>query len=256
MRYKEFFEYAKKREAIRIAKAEGKPKPWADDHILQNYRFCNVFREDDKTTKWIREHITPEAYGDHFVGAMVIARWFNRIETLEILFDNAMDTDMFINWKWVGLEEWKYLMQEFLGGVKPLVTGAYMVKTPPKMNKLDGVLWALERFLPHAVELQKQLEGVSLQSATEMLQEFPHMGPFTSYEVITDLRHTLLSDAPDIMTWANPGPGCARGLCRMMNAPLHFLQRGCKKDVGEMQILMQLLSERTWQTTLMVCNDG
>jgi len=37
-----------------------------------------------------------------------------------------------------------------------------------------------------------------------------------SYEVVTDLRHTALLDrAPDIMTWANPGPGACRGLARV-----------------------------------------
>ena len=31
--------------------------PWSDDPVLANHRFCNVFREDDRATVWLREHI-------------------------------------------------------------------------------------------------------------------------------------------------------------------------------------------------------
>ena len=30
------------------------PKPWSDDPIFQSTYFCNVRREDDKVTRWIR----------------------------------------------------------------------------------------------------------------------------------------------------------------------------------------------------------
>jgi len=42
------------------------------------------------------------------------------------------------------------------------------------------------------------------------------LGPFLSYEMVTDLRHTpILKNAPDINTWSNAGPGCKRGLRRI-----------------------------------------
>ena len=39
------------REAIRLKKEAGEPKPWTSDPILQQYRFCNVRRMDDKVSK-------------------------------------------------------------------------------------------------------------------------------------------------------------------------------------------------------------
>lgn len=49
------------------------------------------------------------------------------------------------------------------------------------------------------------------------LREQPFFGPFHSYEIVTDLRHThLLDKAPDIMTWCNIGPGARRGINRVM----------------------------------------
>jgi hypothetical protein len=60
--------------------------------------------------------------------------------------------------------------------------------------------------------------SVTAESFTRWLEQHPGMGPFLAYEVATDLRHTaLLENAPDIMTWANVGPGCCRGLNRLSN---------------------------------------
>ena len=42
-----------------------------------------------------------------------------------------------------------------------------------------------------------------------------------AYEVASDLRHTrYLRNAPDIMTWANLGPGSKRGINRVLGEPL------------------------------------
>jgi hypothetical protein len=58
---------------------------------------------------------------------------------------------------------------------------------------------------------------MGLQQAHEWLRKFPYLGPFHAYEIVTDLRWTyLLGKATDIHVWANPGPGCKRGLNRVM----------------------------------------
>ena len=43
-----FFDYCKRREAVRVKRESGEAYPWNDDQILQKGRFLNVFREDDK----------------------------------------------------------------------------------------------------------------------------------------------------------------------------------------------------------------
>lgn len=59
-------------------------------------------------------------------------------------------------------------------------------------------------------------EDCRLEALWDELIKFPHLGGFMSYEVICDLRYTgLLENATDVDTWANPGPGCARGLLRL-----------------------------------------
>lgn len=242
----DFFAYARRRYQLMLNKEAGLEWPWTDDPILQRYRFCNVFREDDKVTRWIRPRVTLERFGDRLLGAMVIARWFNRIETLERL-DNLLTC-------WGDdMAGWAGMMREVLRNQSPLVTGAYMIKTPAKMPKLEGIIWCLERFLPDAVHIQARIEPgeTTLESVTEVLAEYPYLGPFMAYEVVTDLRHTpLLDQAPDIMTWANPGPGAARGLARVLGLPLDHYDRHRKADVRAMMVgmreLLRLAGREPW----------
>ena len=53
-----FFAFMIKREQIRLYKEAGEPWPWSDDQILNTYKFTNVKREDDRTTRWMREFWT------------------------------------------------------------------------------------------------------------------------------------------------------------------------------------------------------
>ena len=50
------FAFAHERYMIYVRKQEGKKPPWTEDPILRDFRFCNIYREDDKVTVWIREN--------------------------------------------------------------------------------------------------------------------------------------------------------------------------------------------------------
>ena len=53
-----YFYWIEEREKIRILKeVDKRPPPWTEDPILRVFKFCQVFREDDRTTRWFRAHI-------------------------------------------------------------------------------------------------------------------------------------------------------------------------------------------------------
>ena len=88
---KQMVYWIRERENIRQLKEAGKPKPWSDNPVMQETYFCNVNREDDRVTKWIRQNWTYPTLTDEFMGvedtvesytfAMVVARIFNQPET-------------------------------------------------------------------------------------------------------------------------------------------------------------------------------
>ena len=233
MSEQKFFEMARKRYQIMLDKNAGKPKPWTNDKIFQSFRFCNVFREDDKVTAWIRENVRePYADSPKLMQAIVIARWFNKIETLEVLKEH----DLFVNWSHA-------TAQQVLKNCHPLVTGAYIIKTPDGVNKLEGVLWCIHRAIPEVNRMQSEMtELTTLELTVEALARLPFLGNFMAYEIVTDLRHTkLLNKASDIMTWANPGPGCRRGLARILGHEVTYFQSGGKRTIEALNVHMQSL---------------
>lgn len=240
-----FFEYARKRFAIHLARdVEGRPGPWTDDPILQSYRFCNVHREDDKVTRWFRENIRgPLAQDNAVLLATVAFRWFNRIESGEVMI-HRYPADL-TNGKFNGPALKRGLLEKYPKG--PWTTGAYMIKTPAGMNKIDGLVWCIENVAKDSEHLAARMRGeeVTLEGAWEVLREYPYLGDFMAYEVVTDLRHTsLLENAPDVLTWANPGPGAARGLARVLGLPLDAFNRHSAKDratlIAGMRDLLEL----------------
>ena len=211
------------RESIRIKKESAVlSPPWTDDSILQEFKFCQVFREDDRTTRWFRTHIRePMRNEEDVLMATIIFRWFNLIETGRTLIDHDL------------LRKWnrKKAIYEITKQPK-WITGAYIIKTPNGMDKVTGVaecishIWkARESILSRLHENLAKGES-SLEATWLILRDYPYMGPFMAYEVVTDLRHTyLLENANDIMTWANAGPGAMRGLNRLTGRPLDYSRK-------------------------------
>lgn len=290
MHYAEpFFAYARERQAILIRRRGGLPRSaWTKDPILSTYRFCNVFREDDVTTQWLAQHVRANVSEEKILLATVLFRWFNRITTGEAIF-SQLGPDRLSAWDSLagyGVEAIPGLKDAILAhcGKGPYVTGSYIIKTPDGMNKLSGVLWCLEKFMTESqpIELGYKMdqsevnrlivhknetirvwdhldyrlrvtdrpEQLSLELVWNWLRKFPYLGDFMAYEIVTDLSQTTLRDAPDIRTWANPGPGATRGLGRLLHGSKdHF--RPSQKAIlnGHMQELLALSRDnKFWPT--------
>lgn len=74
------------RHDIYLKRKAGLPGPWTNDRVLTRGRFCNIFRELDTVTIWVREHIRkPYAQHPHLWFMLAIARYINWPPTLEKL---------------------------------------------------------------------------------------------------------------------------------------------------------------------------
>jgi hypothetical protein len=242
MNTNEFWDFARERHSIYLRRAAGDPPPWTDDPVLRTYRFCNIFRELDATTAWFRRYVRdPMRSRPEVLLATVLFRWFNRISSGEALFcqtDLASSTEG-------GLTAFEMYLQDHdptnlvaalrQSGPPPYVTGSYIVLGKRGMPKMEGVVAALHDFaqglwpIPEdvgranwsgmAVSLLENRDEApyTLEGVWRTLCQVPYLGPFMAYEVVTDLRHTALLDrAPDVVTWANPGPGARRGADRLL----------------------------------------
>lgn len=238
-----FWAWIAERHAIYLRRAAGKPAPWTSDPILQRYKFTNVFRELDRTTLWFSKNLRDPLRTDDVVTFATIAfRFFNRIETAQRLLDEGL------RYIFEQPHLWKVPStvrnaDHVLRPHPPYVTGSYIIKGPEGIDKLAGCLWCIRNAADLWCRHVLNLRQLSLEDATRLLQtSVPYLGPFMAYEVVSDLRHTsILGDAPDIRTWANPGPGARRGLARVFG-------RGLKDPVPRNQLVaeMRSLHDRAW----------
>ena len=212
--YDNFFNFISERHLIYLKKTANMSFPWTRDKILQEYSFCNVFRELDRVTIWIRKNWR-EPYADHpnLPFAMAMARQINWPDTLEE----------------VGFpEEWnpdraKDIMFARQKRKQKVYTGAYMLTGTLGGPKVEQTI---DKILTPLYKEQPIIYPDSLEKSWRGYLKYKGFAKFIAYEVVTDLRHTKhLQNADDIMTWANAGPGAKRGLNRIngndLNTPIH-----------------------------------
>jgi hypothetical protein len=214
------WDWIAERHRIYLKKQAGEPPPWTADKTMQKYRFCNVFRELDTVTVWLRKNWRePYAADENLWIAMCLARQVNWPDSLqEIGFPkHGYDPG----------QVRRALEARQTRGVKAY-TGAYMISAPAGpfsgMGKpeytADVVVGAVWRERDKFNALFAGGRQPTMQEVHSWLKQFRGWGDFMAYEVVTDLRHTrYLDKAPDINTWAVAGPGAIRGLHRLHGRP-------------------------------------
>jgi|TARA_R100000995_G_scaffold20361_2_gene8460 hypothetical protein len=223
-----FFGYINERHFIYLKRQDNEKPPWTEDKIIQTYSFCNVYRELDKVTIWIREN-WKEPYKDHphIPFAMSVARQINHPPTLKAIgFPESWDPTRV-----------KAIMQDRMDNKKKVYTGAYMLTGTLGGTKVEQTI---DKILTPLFNNPPKLYEDSLEKTWKEYLPYAGFSGFMAYEVVTDLRFTKhLENAKDIMTWANAGPGAKRGLNRIHNRKL---EQTIKKDqlTAEMKELLDV----------------
>lgn len=196
--------WVRRREAAREHGSSGDPN-------IDNWRYCNVRRQDDRVTKYVTEWLEP--YHDHkyLIPNTLMARLFNLEGTLEDLGF---------------LEEWN---PEYVQAVcarraalgHKVFNPAYIVST--NGFKMDKVAYLTEYVLGPAFENPHQLASPDLDTMWYRLTRLNGVGSFMAAQVVADLKFTKRwKSAPDWWTFVAPGPGSMRGLNRLRGlAPDH-----------------------------------
>lgn len=226
------------RDAMRVMKEEmpGATPPWSTDPNMANVRYCNVHREDDRVTRWIRDNWrTPNAQSPLLTLGMVTARMINWPDTLDMIGFPKGEFDV---WATYSKEMMRFAAQD---GDK-VWTSAYTISTcGRKMNKEDYVF---DHVLASVADLgiinwtSHDGTEVYLSNAHRLLTSIDGLGSFLSAQVVADLKNTPghpLKRAVDRKTWCAPGPGSLRGLAAYWGAPIKpaTFQRSIKEAYDE-----------------------
>jgi hypothetical protein len=219
--YDLYWYFASERQRVFERRVAGEPGPWTDDPILQEFKFCNVFRAADRVSQYMirdvcyhGEPCTPEDRLFQIVAFRTFSKtatWqavrdvLGRYPTLDDLADSsftrALDHARSLN-----------------GG---LYTGAFILCATDAYGQSAKHHNHVELFRHMFLHDQlggKLLEAKSLREVYSLLHGFPLMGDFMSYQTTIDLNYSgLVGYSENEFTQA--GPGALRGIRKVFDSP-------------------------------------
>lgn len=253
---KKFVYWINERESIRLSKTIGRPAPWTEDQFLQQYRFCNVHRVDDRVSQWLLKNVY-EPYRAHellwFMAAC--ARWVNWPPAIQELMDQGAWPTM-----WFDADRFGAVIDERVARGDKAWTGAYMIHSlsHPDIGKGTWIAAkALQPLYDRRIEFShffKQERRTVEAGVGKIAGSFNH-GTFMAGQIVADWTYTkLMQSAPDLYTWAPIGPGSKRGMNRLHDRALEG-SLSQEQFTDELQELMSLVVDMTKIGISMTAHD-
>ena len=202
-----FLRFVGERENMRKLKEAGKPRPWTSDPVLANGHFCNVRRADDRVTKWIGEWVNTDLVRMQGMQekttwfAYVVARWFNRPETL-----TALTPALHAGW---GSAEALRILRAMDKRDEQIFNGAYIINGAKGMPKYESVV---KLVLSPVWKDPPMRFDYSIERTWKTIRGYYGMGSFMAGQIVADWQTFGVIHGKDVNTWAPLGPGSGRGL--------------------------------------------
>jgi hypothetical protein len=212
--YDLYWYFASERQQIYQRRIAGEPGPWTADPILQEFKFCNVFRAADRVSQYMIRHVcyhnepcTPEDRLFQIVAFRTFSKtatWrsvrdvLGRYPTLDDLADGRLSS---------ALDQ----ARQRNGG---LYTGAFILCATDAYGQSAKHLNHIELFRHMFLHNQlgaRLLDARSLREVYDLLHGYPLMGDFMSYQTTIDLNYSALLDFSE-NEFTQAGPGALRGI--------------------------------------------
>ena len=197
-----------------MRRLRGDEAPWSDDPILQEFKFCNVFRASDRVSQFLIRDVAYDSWEctpEDRLFQIVAFRTFSKIATWQHLCDvlgHQPTLDDLASGRFLAALE---VVRELLGG---LYTGAFILCANDAygqgLKHRNHVALFRHMFLDDGLG-KRILDAESLSEVYELLHGFPLMGDFMSYQVAVDLNYSALLQF-DEDDFTQPGPGAIRGI--------------------------------------------
>lgn len=212
--YDLYWQFAANRHRAFERRAAMEPAPWSDDPILQEYKFCNVFRAADRVSQYLIRRVAygPEQNnGDDRLFQVVAFRLFSRNETWDSVsrhLGHAPQIKDLISGAFSRALERTKLEN---GG---LYTGAFILCATNAYDQsskhLNHVELLRHMFVGERIGA-KLTKATSLRNVYALFHEFPLLGDFMAYQLAIDVNYTELVNF-DEDEFTQPGPGALRGI--------------------------------------------
>ena len=224
-----FFAFMREREQIRLRKEADLPFPWTEDEILQTYKFTNIRRHHDKTSRELIRRFYGPNFDEDKLSILLNCALFRYFGTYE--FAEAVGWQ---EYKYFDFDEIKKVASNRMKRKQRVFTGAYIVTNqgmslPKEEIVCDYFLMELWRLAPRIIEIAEETNSWE-KTARRMMQINGFGGSgFMTKEILLDttycnfwgssfrddVNNMSFSQPKDWETWTPVGPGARRGAARV-----------------------------------------
>lgn len=241
-----FLNFIAERQRIYVRRfVENRPAPWTKDPVLRKGFFTNVYRELDPGTIYLLQNVVRSPEG--FLGGreseieelfeILVYRTFNNEGTYEFLRQSGRQHGDFGNWEAIA-----GLLQDREAQGYRCLTEAHMtcgMRYGGFKDKISNLCWMLHQHWQRRNEIYEEVIGASsIEDQCRRIQKLQGFGPFLAYEVATDMGYSTRLRRFSEDDWANPGPGCVKGIAAL------FHKNAVPDDLDHQQAMRALRVEQ------------
>jgi hypothetical protein len=208
-----FWYLAAERQRIFRGRLRSMPEPLTSDPVLQAFKFTNAYRASDRTSQYLIRHVIYDqkrSWRDTFIRVLLF-KLFNRIETWDAVRGQVGE----IVAATFDIETIGSVLSSAMRRGDRIYSAAYIMPSPQTFGskrKHENHLRLLSAMLEDEADV-KVVTARSMREAFEVLVAYPSIGPFLSYQLVTDLNYTEdLHFRED--EFVVPGPGALDGLMK------------------------------------------
>lgn len=211
--YDLYWYFAYERQNIFWKKINGDPAPWTDDKILQEYKFCNSYRVNDRVSQYLLKNViyNGKKYSDEdMLFRILLFKLFNKESTWELLLNNFED----ITLKTFDIKKLSNILENAISNSIKIYNDAYIScanKAFGYDRKHDNHLALLDKMFNEDKIQNKIIKCKTMKEAFNIIKSYPLIGNFMAYQLVTDINYSeVVNWKEDEFTVA--GPGSLRGI--------------------------------------------
>lgn len=235
------------------------PPPWTDDEILKRYHFCNVYRETDRSSRYLIETVLNKDYHPIMKFFNIIAyRFFNQVGLFDKIFEEPLHP---LRFDFTSLEK---LLDDKIKNNVQLFNTAYVTcgraynKNYRKNDKHIQVLLILNYLAGKIKESSSFVEKIQIvgkpYQAIDILKDIHGIGDFIASQIMVDLTYTrFFLHKFTSNNFCIIGPGAVGGIQQIEpDIPISKMKEYCLRLRDMQEDMFNRLKEETGKDWLSI----
>lgn len=208
-----YWYFACERQNIFWKKINRDPAPWTHDKILQEYKFCNSYRVNDRVSQYLLKNVIYNGNNYNYEDMLfriILFKLFNKESTWELLSKKFGD----ILLKNFNTKKYSIVLENAISNGTKIYNDAYIScanKAFGYDRKHDNHLALLDKMFNIDKMQDKIIKCNTMQDAFNIIKGYPLIGNFMAYQLVTDINYSAFVNWKE-NEFTVAGPGSLRGI--------------------------------------------